>query len=68
MCFRVNDTYIVKVGDFGLSRDIYVKDYYREGDRGKPKPFRWMALESLRQATYTSQSDVVREKFSESIV
>lgn len=47
----------VKIGDFGLTRDIYDADYYRKVGKGM-LPVRWMAQESLRDGVYTSKSDV----------
>lgn len=47
----------VKVGDFGLARDIYVTDYYRKGEKGL-LPIRWMAPESMLDGVFTSRSDV----------
>lgn len=47
----------VKIGDFGMTRDIYDADYYRKGGKGM-LPVRWMAPESLRDGIYTSKSDV----------
>ena len=47
----------VKLGDFGLARDIYKNDYYRVG-KGKPMPFKWMPPESLIDGLFTTQSDV----------
>ncbi|KAG8184109.1 hypothetical protein JTE90_025411 [Oedothorax gibbosus] len=49
----------VKVADFGLSRDVYVNDYYCTGNRKKAKiPYKWTALESLENCKYTTKSDV----------
>ncbi|KFM82025.1 Proto-oncogene tyrosine-protein kinase ROS, partial [Stegodyphus mimosarum] len=48
---------IVKIGDFGLARDIYKNDYYRKEGEGL-LPVRWMAPESLVYGVFTSQSDV----------
>lgn len=47
----------VKIGDFGMTRDIYETDYYRKGNKGL-LPVRWMAPESLQDGVFTSQSDV----------
>ncbi|XP_063217710.1 insulin receptor-like [Bacillus rossius redtenbacheri] len=47
----------VKIGDFGMTRDIYETDYYRNGTKGL-LPVRWMAPESLGDGVFTSQSDV----------
>lgn len=47
----------VKVGDFGMTRDIYERDYYRKGSKGM-LPVRWMAPESLKDGLFSSFSDV----------
>jgi serine/threonine protein kinase len=47
----------IKIGDFGMTRDIYETDYYRNGSKGL-LPIRWMAPESLADGVFTSQSDV----------
>lgn len=47
----------VKIGDFGMTREVYGADYYRKGGKGM-LPVRWMAPESLRDGVYTSKSDV----------
>ncbi|VDD79160.1 unnamed protein product [Mesocestoides corti] len=48
---------VVKIGDFGLCRDIYERNYYHKVGAGK-LPVRWMAPESLQSAYFTSRSDV----------
>ncbi|XP_074547915.1 tyrosine-protein kinase receptor TYRO3 [Halichoeres trimaculatus] len=47
----------VCVADFGLSKKIYSGDYYRQGSVSK-LPVKWIALESLSDNVYTTQSDV----------
>lgn len=47
----------MKIGDFGLTRDIYASNYYRSDLRGM-LPVRWMAPESLVDGLSTTQSDV----------
>ncbi|XP_014219351.1 proto-oncogene tyrosine-protein kinase ROS [Copidosoma floridanum] len=54
---RDRDNRVVKIGDFGLARDIYKNDYYRKEGEGL-LPVRWMAPESLVDGVFTSQSDV----------
>ncbi|XP_029165132.1 proto-oncogene tyrosine-protein kinase ROS-like isoform X2 [Nylanderia fulva] len=54
---KAREQRIVKISDFGLTRDIYERNsYYMEG--GTPLPVRWMAPESLKYKKFTSQSDV----------
>lgn len=53
----VSEDMIVKIGDFGMTRDIYETDYYRKGTKGL-LPVRWMSPESLKDGVFTSSSDV----------
>ncbi|XP_078412186.1 insulin receptor-like isoform X1 [Cetorhinus maximus] len=53
----VGEDYTVKIGDFGMTRDIYETDYYRKGGKGL-LPVRWMAPESLKDGVFTTYSDV----------
>ena len=48
---------VVKIGDFGLARNVYVTDIYNTNSKG-PLPVRWMAPESIIDGVFTSQSDV----------
>ncbi|GFO04096.1 fibroblast growth factor receptor [Plakobranchus ocellatus] len=48
---------IVKVCDFGLSRDVFHDNHYKKLTNGK-LPLKWMAIESLRDRIFTTQSDV----------
>ncbi|CAH2327812.1 tyrosine- kinase receptor TYRO3, partial [Pelobates cultripes] len=54
---RLNEDMTVCVADFGLSKKIYSGDYYRQGCASK-LPVKWLALESLADNIYTTQSDV----------
>ncbi|XP_013381944.1 proto-oncogene tyrosine-protein kinase receptor Ret-like [Lingula anatina] len=48
---------ILKISDFGLSRDVYEEDTYTKRSRGRV-PVKWMAPESLYDHIYTTKSDV----------
>ncbi|XP_054261624.1 insulin-like growth factor 1 receptor [Macrosteles quadrilineatus] len=54
----VNADLTVKVGDFGMSRDIYITDYYRRSSYKCFLPVRWMAPESIWDGVFTSHSDI----------
>lgn len=58
--FRLDETFTVKVADFGMARDIYDKEYYSIQDHKRAKlPVKWMAIESLQTQKFTIKSDVV---------
>ncbi|KAI2654214.1 Proto-oncogene tyrosine-protein kinase ROS [Labeo rohita] len=48
---------VVKIGDFGLARDVYKNDYYRKKGEGL-LPVRWMSPESLTDGIFNKYSDV----------
>ncbi|XP_046859754.1 muscle, skeletal receptor tyrosine protein kinase-like [Xenia sp. Carnegie-2017] len=48
---------VAKISDFGMAKDIYLKSYYREQKEGS-FPLRWMAIESIRNLTFTESTDV----------
>ncbi len=48
---------VVKICDFGLAKDIYKNDEYQKKTDG-PLPVKWMAIESLRDRVFSTQSDV----------
>ena len=55
---------MIKVADFGMSEDMYVRNYFRrdkseEGSEEKV-PIRWMAPESIKEDIYNERTDVVR--------
>lgn len=54
----VDHNLVVKIGDFGLSRDVGVMDYYRVGGTQAYLPVRWMPPEALLFGKFTTQSDV----------
>lgn len=58
---RLDESYTVKVADFGLARDVYDKEYYSVHNKSGVKlPVKWMALESLQTHKFTTKSDVVK--------
>ena len=75
---RINDKGIIKVADFGLTEDIYTKNYFKQmsnspsssdnksGDSVK-LPVKWMALESLHDGIFSEKSDVVSRKYEYSV-
>ncbi|KAK4316390.1 hypothetical protein Pmani_012440 [Petrolisthes manimaculis] len=48
---------IVKISDFGLSKDIYKSKNYKKKNDGLV-PVKWLALESLQEGVFSTQSDV----------
>ncbi|XP_071101210.1 BDNF/NT-3 growth factors receptor-like [Haliotis cracherodii] len=53
----VGEGLVVKISDFGMSRDIYTCDYYKIGG-SRMLPVRWMSPESVKYGRFTSESDV----------
>ncbi|XP_074424249.1 BDNF/NT-3 growth factors receptor-like isoform X3 [Larus michahellis] len=53
----VGESLLVKIGDFGMSRDVYSTDYYRVGGHTM-LPIRWMPPESIMYRKFTTESDV----------
>ncbi|CAD5121139.1 DgyrCDS9675 [Dimorphilus gyrociliatus] len=48
---------VVKISDFGMSRDIYTCDYYKIGG-SRMLPVRWMSPEAIKYGKFTTESDV----------
>ena len=53
----INDQLLVKIADFGLSKDVYSKDYYRLGEKSL-LPIRWMPPEAILYCKFSTQSDI----------
>ncbi|CAB4007377.1 partial [Paramuricea clavata] len=49
--------YVAKIADFGLARDVYKYQQYLRTSTGLV-PFKWMAVESIRDSLFTEKSDV----------
>ena len=56
--YRVDDNLRIKVGDFGLARDVYSSDYYR-ANRNAKLPVKWMPPETLHDSISNEKTDVV---------
>jgi serine/threonine protein kinase len=54
----LDSNFCVKVADFGLSRDIYEKDYYRRKNSNKRLPVKWMSPESLETQIFNTKTDI----------
>ncbi|XP_078000748.1 tyrosine-protein kinase Mer-like [Glandiceps talaboti] len=54
----LDENAVIKIADFGLTRKLYNEsNYYRMGHVARV-PVKWMALESLGENIYTTQTDV----------
>ncbi|CAK8674438.1 hepatocyte growth factor receptor-like [Clavelina lepadiformis] len=53
----VGEDWNVKVADFGLSRDLYDRDYYRSSVKTQ-LPLKWMPPESIKYGRYDEKTDV----------
>ena len=51
---------MIKITDFGLSEDVYARNYFRQGKGSAVKlPVKWMAPESLHDGVFSDKTDVV---------
>ena len=58
LCVSVHENLLVRIGDRGLSWDLYTEEYHRLPD-GEMAPVKWMAAEVLSERKYSHYSDVV---------
>ena len=65
---RLDGEGIIKVADFGLSKHLYGKLYFREDTKDEVKfPFKWMAIESLQDGVFSERTDVVSAVFGDKL-
>ena len=61
--YRIDSNGVIKVSDFGLTEEIYSKNYFKqikaEGSPAVKLPVKWMAIESLHDGIFTEKTDVV---------
>ena len=58
--YRLDQNYVIKVADFGLSENTYAKSYFRHKQTASVKlPIKWMAYESLTDGIFSEKTDVV---------
>ncbi len=56
--------FVIKVADFGLSADVYLRNYFRPADKeGVKLPAKCMAIESLHDGLFTEKTDVVSKLY-----
>ena len=57
---RIDAHFVIKIADFGLSEDVYARNYFRQGQGPSVKlPVKWMAPESLQDGIFSHKTDVV---------
>ena len=62
MFCRIDTHFLIKITDFGLSEDVFEKNYFRQdSSSGEEVKFliKWMAPESLSNGHFSEKSDVV---------
>ncbi|KAJ7336596.1 Fibroblast growth factor receptor 4 [Desmophyllum pertusum] len=53
----IAEDFVIKIADFGLSRNLGNTDYYRRTTHGR-LPVKWLAIEALFDQQYTVKTDV----------
>ena len=63
---RIDSHLVIKITDFGLSEDVFVRNYFRQGTSEEivKLPVKWMAPESLSDGHFSEKSDVVSYRTS----
>lgn len=50
--------FVIRISDFGLSRDMYMREYYKSDNIKSKLPLRWMAPECVEKGIYNAKTDV----------
>lgn len=62
--YRIDSKGVIKVSDFGLTRNSYEKLYVRQDkSQGVKLPIKWLAIESLNDGVFSEKTDVVGNSF-----
>lgn len=62
--YRIDGKGVIKVSDFGLTRNSYEKLYVRQDkSQGVKLPIKWLATESLNDGVFSEKTDVVGNSF-----
>ena len=61
--YRIDGNGVIKVADFGLSVDVYSRNYFKQVEGNESQsiklPIKWMALESIHDGIFSEKTDVV---------
>ena len=59
--YRIDGDGVLKVGDFGLSEDVYRTGYFRldKESSGVRLPFKWLAPEIFHDGVFNEKTDIV---------
>lgn len=59
--YRIDLHHVIKVSDFGLTEDVYARNYFRQGQEGGAVklPVKWISPESLHDGIFAEKTDVV---------
>ena len=63
---QIASYFVIIITDFGLSEDIFVTNYFRQGSTSEvvKLPVKWMAPESLSDGHFSEKSDVVGQEIN----
>ena len=56
---RIDDSYVIKVADFGLTEEIYMANYFKQSNTSIKLPIKWLAQESIHDGIFSEKTDVV---------